>query len=641
MLALMVAVRTICALAVTAALATPAWAQRAGENAVTSADDAFGTSVGNEQIGLYSSDEVRGFSPGAAGNIRIDGLYLGGLFIGNPRLLAGTSIKVGLTAQGYPFPAPTGIVELSLRPAGTKPLLSAVLHGGFQDGFELDGQLPVSSDISLAGGVGFSHFIDNPGGDYGDYWSVGLAPAWRPNKDTEIRAFYALELGPKDVSTPFIFVDGPHLPPRIPHRFQGQHWAAWHNRTDTMGLFGHTALGVGWSLKGGLFRQRLESKKSFNTLFVDTAPDGAAHFVVAIHPVRTTTQNAGEVRLTRQLDEGPRRHELHLSVKGRTRTGDFGGEQVVDFGPVTVGKIPPQFPKPDVEFGEETSDKTRQWTGGIAYRGIWPGVGELGLGIQKTDYRKTISPPDSPAIVTRARPVLWNATLAVNLFPGLVAYGGYTRGLEDSGVAPEIAVNRSEAPPALITSQKDIGLRYAFGPMRLVVGGFEVNKPYFNLDPSLVFRDLGTVRHRGLEISLSGEPVKGLNVVAGAVLMKPRVSGPAVDLGLIGSKPVGQAETMVTGYADYRLPFAPAFSVNLGVNYLGRRPGSPDNLLTVPARTIVDLGGRYRFKLGRSPATLRLQVSNLLDQYAWDVSDFGGFKRNRPRSVQADLSADF
>src|SRR3954465_15869110 len=148
--------RTALAVALAVTCSGPGWAQRAGENAVTSADDAFGTSVGNEQIGLYSSDEVRGFSPGAAGNIRIDGLYLGGLFIGNPRLLAGTSVKVGLTAQGYPFPAPTGIVELSLRPAGPEPLLSAVLPGGFQDGFELDGQLPLSTEFSLAGGVGFS-----------------------------------------------------------------------------------------------------------------------------------------------------------------------------------------------------------------------------------------------------------------------------------------------------------------------------------------------------------------------------------------------------------------------------------------------------------------------------------------------------
>lgn len=621
--------------------ATPAVGQRTGENAVTSANDAFGTSVGSEQIGLYGPDEVRGFSPGAAGNIRLDGLYLGGIFVGNPRLLAGTAVKVGLTAQGYPFPAPTGIVDLSMRPAGSEPLLSAVLHGGIQTGFELDGQLPLTGDLSLAGGVGFSHFIDNPGGDFADYYNAGIAPAWRPDKNSEVRAYYGIEYGPKDRSTPFIFVNGPHLPPEIPHEFQGQFWAAWENQTDTMGLFGRTDLGGGWGLKAGVFRQIFESKKSFNTLMVDTAADGAARYLVAIHPVRTTRSNAGEVRLTRRLDEGPRRHELHLSAMGRLRHGDFGGEQVVDFGPVTVGQVPPKFPEPDVVFGPETFDKTRQMTGGVAYHGIWQGVGEISFGLQKTSYRKTISPPDASPIVTRASPWLWNGTIAVNLLKGLVAYAGYTKGLEDSGVAPEIAVNRSEAPPALLTSQRDVGLRYAFGPMRLVVGAFDVRKPYFNLDPGLVFRELGTVRHRGIEISLAGEPLKGLSVVAGAVLMKPRVSGPAVELGLIGPKPVGQAETMITANLDYRLPFAPALSVNLGVNHLGERAGSADNLLTVPARTLVNLGGRYRFQLAKYPATLRLQISNLLSDFAWDVTDFGGFRRNRPRSVQADLSVDF
>src|SRR4051794_41863911 len=74
-----------------ACAAAPASAQRTGENAVTAASDGFGTSVGNEQNGLYSSDEVRGFSPGGAGNNRIDGLFLWGLVIGKPRLPPGTS----------------------------------------------------------------------------------------------------------------------------------------------------------------------------------------------------------------------------------------------------------------------------------------------------------------------------------------------------------------------------------------------------------------------------------------------------------------------------------------------------------------------------------------------------------------------
>ena len=44
-----------------------AYAQRADENAVTAADDAFGTKVGSQSIGLYDSEHVRGFSPRAAG----------------------------------------------------------------------------------------------------------------------------------------------------------------------------------------------------------------------------------------------------------------------------------------------------------------------------------------------------------------------------------------------------------------------------------------------------------------------------------------------------------------------------------------------------------------------------------------------
>jgi iron complex outermembrane receptor protein len=36
-----------------------AWGQRTGENAVSSAQDAFGTSVGNERVGLYSPFSAR------------------------------------------------------------------------------------------------------------------------------------------------------------------------------------------------------------------------------------------------------------------------------------------------------------------------------------------------------------------------------------------------------------------------------------------------------------------------------------------------------------------------------------------------------------------------------------------------------
>jgi hypothetical protein len=54
----------------------PAYAQQASNNAVTQSEDAFGRAVGNERIGIYSNEEVRGFNPLEAGNNRLEGLYI-------------------------------------------------------------------------------------------------------------------------------------------------------------------------------------------------------------------------------------------------------------------------------------------------------------------------------------------------------------------------------------------------------------------------------------------------------------------------------------------------------------------------------------------------------------------------------------
>ena len=96
----------------------PALAQRAAENAIASADDAFGSTVGTEKSGIYNDMEVRGFNPVRAGNLRIEGVYFdeqGGL-TGRDR--AGSRVRVGIAALDYPFPAPSGIVDYQLRPSG-------------------------------------------------------------------------------------------------------------------------------------------------------------------------------------------------------------------------------------------------------------------------------------------------------------------------------------------------------------------------------------------------------------------------------------------------------------------------------------------------------------------------------------------
>ena len=102
-------VRQVAALQILSALclAVPVTvqAQRANENAVAEASDAFGTAVGREVIGLYTTTSARGFNPSEAGNLRIAGLYFDQISQATPvaRIVRGSTVHVGISAQGFPF----------------------------------------------------------------------------------------------------------------------------------------------------------------------------------------------------------------------------------------------------------------------------------------------------------------------------------------------------------------------------------------------------------------------------------------------------------------------------------------------------------------------------------------------------------
>ena len=165
-----------------------------------------------------------------------------------------------------------------------------------------------------------------------------------------------------------------------------------------------------------------------------------------------------------------RRHTIHLALRGREQKRRYGGGQSISLGRARIDERI-AFDRPEFEFGLQTRDRVRQFTAGLGYEGRWRDVGELSLGIQKTDYRKEVVTPGGPLPVSTDSPWLPNGTLSLYAGKDLVFYAGYTKGLEESPVAPEVAVNKDEAPPAIITEQKDAGLRYALTDnLRLVAG---------------------------------------------------------------------------------------------------------------------------------------------------------------------------
>ncbi|MGE4063415.1 MAG: hypothetical protein AB7E79_08605 [Rhodospirillaceae bacterium] len=622
---------------------TPALAQRADENAIKAAEDAFGTQVGNESIGLYNAGDVRGFSPTEAGNLRLEGLYFDRQGDTTSRIVSGSTVRVGLSAQSYPFMAPTGVVDYRLRRPGERAITSLVATFGPFDAMSLeaDTQLPLGDKLSI--GAGIAGVKEKSPSDTRSWvTNVGAIFRWRPNDNVEIVPFGAINFRWDRESGHTITTAGPFLPPEVDRDvFYGQYWIPFASQQSAWGFIATANLGDDWTFRTGWFRSLNWRVKQGEALFRNTQPDGRTDRFAVIIPGNILGSWSGEARLSKIVYEGPRRHTLHGAFRGRFKTRTFGGTTTIPLGPGVIG-VPDFEPEPTWTLGAQNTARVRQGTGGLAYEGLWPRVGEVSFGVQKTFYRRASEGPGVPTVVSKDSPWLFNGTVAAYLSDALALYGSWARGLEESGEAPQTAVNRGESVPATRTAQIDAGFRYTIRPgLRFVAGVFEIKKPFFNLDTTNLFTRVGDVRHRGVELSLTGQMTPGLTVVAGAVLLQARTAGLFVDTGRIGVVPLGRDPASFRLNVQYGPKAWNGFSLDTQIAYFSSRYADLMNTVRAPASHTINVGGRYAFRVGDTAATLRAQVLNLTDEFAWNISPTANFSPIDQRRFMISLSADF
>lgn len=632
------------ALAALAAGASPALAQRADENAINAAQDAFGTQVGNESIGLYNATDVRGFSPTEAGNLRLEGLYFDRQGDTTNRIVSGSTVRIGLSAQSYPFMAPTGVVDYRLRMPGDRQVTSVVTTFGPFDalGIEADAQMPLIGE-KLSVGAGVAGIKEKTAADTRSWvWNMGAIFRWRPSDNIEIVPFGAVNFRFDREAGHTVTTAGPFLPPRVDRGvFYGQYWIPFSSEQSAWGVIARADLGDDWTFRTGWFRSLNWRVEQGEALFRNTQPDGRTDRFALILPGNILGSWSGEARLSKVMVEGPRRHTVHGSFRGRFKTRTFGGSTTIPLGPGVIG-VADFEDKPRWTLGPQSAARVRQGTGGLAYEGLWPRVGEISFGVQKTFYRRASEQPNVPTVVSKDSPWLFNGTVAAYLSDDLAVYGSWTRGLEESGEAPQTAVNRGESVPATRTEQVDAGFRYTIKPgLRIVGGVFEVKKPFFNLDTANVFTQVGDVRHRGVELSLTGQVIPGLTVVAGTVLLRARIEGPAVTTGRIGAVPLGRFPHIMRLNVQYGPKAWNGLSLDTQIENVSARYADLLNIVRAPAYTTVNVGGRYAFRVGDTAATLRVQIQNITDAFAWSVSPTANFTPIDPRRFVISLSADF
>ncbi|MBV8909623.1 MAG: TonB-dependent receptor, partial [Gammaproteobacteria bacterium] len=466
--------------------AMPVLAQRADQNAVTAAEDAFGTTTGYQAIGLYSLGDARGFNPQQAGNLRIEGLFfdMPGMYL-NECLTSAVTMKVGIAAQSYSFPAPTGIVDVRLATPDGTPSVSALAGGGSfrESNVLLEGRGSVSDHVS---GFACAAFNRNFQPDYALRAANGTFASlwrWHPGERTDVRAFWAHQTGGAHQIIPIVYTDGLLPAPLFVARqlatqdFTSQGW-----QTTEVGVIVRETFDTPWFLSVGLFRARERDRQNFVEEYLSVLPDGTADHELDVVPVLNADSTSGELLLARKFGAGAHERTLEMMIRGRRAERDFGGDSLFDYGPVTLHSPPPTVPAVYMT-SPVNGDETRQLDVGAQWEERWKGLGSIGIGIMRSDYRRTtnLQPGERASGGQTATPWLPSLRAKLEATSTLAVYASYLQGLEDSALAPSTAVNFGEPPPATRSRQTDAGLRWApDDKTSIVVGGLEIKKSYFN-----------------------------------------------------------------------------------------------------------------------------------------------------------------
>lgn len=617
--------------------ASPAIAQ---DSAVRSAADAFGERVGIEQLGLYSEGQVRGFDLGASGAYRIEDAYFSRAAGLNDPVLAGVGVRVGVNAARLAYPAPSGVVNYRLREAG--PVNQFSLGAGLRDfgTRTIEGNGSWKSDdgrFGLAGSFVARPMVRWGPGTEGEALDVGVVGAWRISPSHRVRAFATTYAREYDGDYAMKSADGALPPdPRKLHNYSPD-WATVEATNSNLGLLYDGAF-KGWSVNLSAFRSIFDNDRADFTV-IETRQDSGARGKVLVSPGRTNVSDSAEARVSRTVRTGELSYLFTVSARGRRSQVDLASSLAVDIGTFTLATDPASGPEPRWS-GARGLDVVEQVTGSLGYGLAWGDRLQVRLGVHRTRYDKTVDTVGGARTRGVSETTLYNASAIVSLTRRTAVFGSWVTGLEESGVAPQSAANRNEVLPPVEAEQFELGLRHAVTPELTFIGAvFDVSKPTTGFRADGAFDLVGRVRHRGIEGSLAGRLNDKTSIVLGAVVFEPKVTGPLVDAGVVGSRAAGISTTVINASVEREL--AAGWSVDAQFSYWGERWADSGNTFKTPAVPQLNVGARHRFELAGRPAQFRVLASNLTGEKGYWASPSSLLWPIAPRTVRAMLTLTF
>ncbi|QYG03122.1 TonB-dependent siderophore receptor [Massilia sp. NP310] len=226
----------------------------------------------------------------------------------------------------------------------------------------------------------------------------------------------------------------------------------------------------------------------------------------------------------------------------------------------------------------------------------------------------------------------------------LSLYANYSEGLQRGPVASGTdIVNQGEIFAPYVARQREAGVKYDSGRYGLTAAVFSTSQPSAYVE-NRVFGVFGEQRNRGLELSVFGNPVRGLKLLGGLTLIdaEQRVTAGGVNQ---GKDAIGVPQTQLNIGADWMVPGVDGLSLNARTVYTSKQYADGANLQKLPSWTRLDLGATWNTRFMDRDLTLRARVDNVTDKNYW--ASAGGYPGAgylvlaAPRSVVVSATVGF
>ncbi len=233
------------------------------------------------------------------------------------------------------------------------------------------------------------------------------------------------------------------------------------------------------------------------------------------------------------------------------------------------------------------------------------------------------------------------AAVLVKVTNDVSVYANTIQGLSQGAMAPNTAANAGEVFAPYKTRQKEAGIKVDLGDFAHTVSLYEIKRPSSYTDlVTNVFSFGGEQRNRGVEWGFFGSPVRGVRLLGGVAYSDAEITR-ALVVANVGKQATGLPRWQAKAGVEWDVPTLQGLTLTGNATWASKQYLNADNSLSVPHRTVFDLGARYAMRVDGKPLTLRAGVTNVTNKAYWAKPHFTSLALGAPRTFLLSASMDF